>query len=762
MCGTVGNRRFPILIVLLLAFGLRVCGLAEHNIWWDEGLTVWAARSSIGEIFRWTAHDVHPPLYFLLIRGWRALAGEGEFTLRFPSVLAGTLGVAAIYGLGSALGGKRAGLLSALFVALSRFAISWSQEMRMYIFAATLSTGALWAAIRMWKNPGARGPWLAYTLTVAAGLWSLYLTISLPLIVNLAFPLVWMRGGRSRRLLTSWSTAQITAAVLYLPWLIYALPRMPTWSTAELFSPGFFVQLYTTMLAVGVPVNLEAYTPLTVAVWGVLIFGLYILWRSLSTSVQRGGMVMLTLGLLLPALVVYVVSLPVHIYYAPRLSPRYLLPLSACFYTLLGWALAVLSRKQPWVAAAGGALVLVAAMSGLAEYYFPARARRDDYVSLALTLTAHRHPDDAVLLHTDKDWPVFTAHYAAPWEKIPYGAMVDEGLIAQYVAPVWERSQAVWVVATPDAQRNDPHGKVSRWLSERAIAMEEWHFGENALYLYARTPARAATIHDLAPDALLRHAGSLEAEFPLRRYQSGDTLHLFLYWRIPPTGAITVRLQRNDGTVAKEVIVPAPVTASRGPTRQQVDVPLTPELSHGEYRVLVVSGGSEENVGRFTIVPRGLKAGARRIDVSSISHPLDVRLGEHIRLVGYDLKQKLVEPGGRVELTLYWQTDAPVALRYKVFTHLLGEQYNAATNNFLWGQQDNEPVNGQMPTTTWSPGLIIADPYSIPVAADAPPGRYQLEVGLYGLVDGERLPVIVDGTAVDDRILLASVEVISR
>ncbi|MCX7683489.1 MAG: glycosyltransferase family 39 protein [Anaerolineae bacterium] len=756
------NRYLLVLIILLLAFGLRVYELAEHNIWWDEGLTIWAARASLREIVHWTAHDVHPPLYFLLMRGWRALVGEGEVVLRFPSALAGTLGVAAIYGLGSTLGGKRAGLLSALLLTCSRFAISWSQEMRMYVFAATLSTGALWAAVQMWKRPAARGPWLAYVLTVAAGLWSLYLTVSLPLIVNLAFPLVWARRGRPGHLLTNWITAQVAVAVLYIPWLVYALPRMPTWSTAEPFSPEFFIRLYATMLAIGVPVNLEAYAPLTVAVWGMLALGLYCLRRSLSSPVQRGGLALLVWGLILPALVVYVVSLPIHLYYAPRLAPRYLLPLSVCFYTLLGWALAGLSSGQPRLAMAGSSLVLVAALSGLADYYFPARARRDDYVSVALTLLAHRHPGDSVLLHTDKDWPVFTAHYAASWDKIPYGAMVDEALIAQYVAPVWERSQAVWVVATPDAQRTDPYGRVLHWLRERASAAQEWRFGENALYLYARTPARAVTIRDLAPGAASLHTRPLEAEFPLTRYQSGSTLHLFLYWYTPPTSAVTVRLRKADGTIAKEVVAPAPVAASQGPTRQQIDLPLTPELGCGEYRVVVVAGDREEDVGRFTIVPRRFTVAVQPVDAASISHPLDVRLGEHIRLVGYDLQQTVVAPGGRVELTLYWQADAPVPLRYKVFTHLLGEQYNATLGNFLWGQQDNEPVNGQMPTTIWLPGTVIADPYTIPVAPDAPPGHYQIEVGLYGLVDGERLPVIRDGVAIDNRIILASIEVISK
>jgi hypothetical protein len=80
--------------------------------------------------------------------------------------------------------------------------------------------------------------------------------------------------------------------------------------------------------------------------------------------------------------------------------------------------------------------------------------------------------------------------------------------------------------------------------------------------------------------------------------------------------------------------------------------------------------------------------------------------------------------------------------------------------NFIWGQVDSEPLDGQAPTTTWAPGAVIADRYAIPVAADAPPGLYRLAVGLYGLVDGQRLPVFdADGAARGDAVDLGTVRV---
>ena len=750
-----------LLALLLLAFGLRVWRLAEHNIWWDEGVSTWLVRRPVGAILDWTAHDVHPPLYYLLLKGWWLLSGEGEFVLRFPSVVAGVLGVAVAYGLGRALGGRRAGLLTALFLALSRFAVSWSQEMRMYIWAALLATGALWAAFRLWEGRGRRA-WLAYVLTTAGGLWTLYLTISVPIIANLAFPVVWLRKGRPRRLLVRWATAQLTAALLYLPWLAYALPRIPTWSTAEPFPPSLFIRLYATMLTMGVSVNLEAYALPVLAAFAVLVPGLVVLWRIRHRPEQAAGLAMLLLGLTLPAAVVYIVSLPIHIYYSPRIAPRYLLPLSACYYGLLGWGLATLARERRWMAGAGLALVVGVAVGGLASFY-PDRVRRDDYIGLAAALRDHRQPGDEVVLHTDRDWPVFAAHYAGTWRGVPFGAPMDPEAADALLRPLWGRSEGVWLVITPDALRADPHQAVRSWLEARAVASATWEFGESTLTLYARTAERAASLYDLGPDFVPPDGPRAEiapgvlllgARVPLPRYRTGDVVHLSLYWDRPPEEGITVEM---EGEVRREAAF-GPPPAHVGPTRQQIDLLLTPDLPGGRYRLLLrVDGGQAVEVGRFALVRRTPEAA---VAPEEIPHPLDLRLGESIRLVGYDLPRAVVEPGGVVELTLYWQAMEPVGERYKVFTHLMGRTYNAATGNLLWGQQDNEPVNGQVPTTQWPPGVVIADPYRIPVAPNAPPGLYTVEVGLYGLVDGERLPVFgPDGEPLGDAVILTQVEV---
>ena len=104
-----------LLVILLLAsFGLRVYRLGDKSVWWDEGLAAWAARRSLAEIARWTAADVHPPLYFWMLHFWRWGSGDSEFGLRLLSAAIGVLTVTATYRLGRAVGGLKAGLLAAM------------------------------------------------------------------------------------------------------------------------------------------------------------------------------------------------------------------------------------------------------------------------------------------------------------------------------------------------------------------------------------------------------------------------------------------------------------------------------------------------------------------------------------------------------------------------------------------------------------------------------------------------------------------------
>ncbi|MCB0200849.1 MAG: hypothetical protein KDI03_12335, partial [Anaerolineae bacterium] len=65
---------------------------------------------------------------------------------------------------------------------------------------------------------------------------------------------------------------------------------------------------------------------------------------------------------------------------------------------------------------------------------------------------------------------------------------------------------------------------------------------------------------------------------------------------------------------------------------------------------------------------------------------------------------------------------------------------------------DNPPCRGTCPVSTWQPGEVIRDEYTLQVPASLSPGDYRIEIGMYDPQTLTRLPV----AGVGDRLILAS------
>jgi hypothetical protein len=139
-------------------------------------------------------------------------------------------------------------------------------------------------------------------------------------------------------------------------------------------------------------------------------------------------------------------------------------------------------------------------------------------------------------------------------------------------------------------------------------------------------------------------------------------------------------------------------------------------------------------------------------EVAVLGAPLPagaVNFQDLVALHSTQVASYVLQPGGTLEVTLTWQALAPIEDDYTVFLHVL----DAADG--IDGQVDAWPVQGTYPTSQWSAGEIITDPYRIPIAPDAAPGVYRLEVGWYLLGTMRRLNVLsAGGEVVADRVLI--------
>ncbi len=179
------------------------------------------------------------------------------------------------------------------------------------------------------------------------------------------------------------------------------------------------------------------------------------------------------------------------------------------------------------------------------------------------------------------------------------------------------------------------------------------------------------------------------------------------------------------------------------------------DLRSNNNQRLIASGnhttaGNEVWLGTVNLLPRD--------SALNVPNPAHVNFGDEAELVGYDLSTLSMTPGQEVKLTLYWRTQHKLTTDYRAFVHIL----NIPTSE-LYGASDSMPANWTRPTTTWQPGEIIKDEHVFKIKDDAPPGTWQIEIGMYELTKDNtirRLRVITpDGGEAEDYLYLSRVKI---
>lgn len=160
-------------LILLIGLILRVINL-NQSLWWDEAINVFYAKSSDFWYFITTypIGDFHPPGYFFLIWIWGRLFDFSESIIRIPSVIFGILTIDITFLIGRELFSRKIGLWGALFLALAPLHIYYSQEARMYAFAAFAVTISSYFLLKMVE--GKKFSFWGYVLSICLVLYSDY------------------------------------------------------------------------------------------------------------------------------------------------------------------------------------------------------------------------------------------------------------------------------------------------------------------------------------------------------------------------------------------------------------------------------------------------------------------------------------------------------------------------------------------------------------------------------------------------------------
>lgn len=167
---------FALVAILILGITLRIQGIDQRDYWYDEAFTGVTVRQELPKMMEIIVGDVHPPMYYWMLKSWTMVAGDGIVALRLFSVIFG-IGTVILAFIALRMWYKKSWLpatLGAFVFAINPFLANYSQEARMYTLLGflILLTAIFISKARTTKHWGWQ---LAYGITAAFVLLTHYL-----------------------------------------------------------------------------------------------------------------------------------------------------------------------------------------------------------------------------------------------------------------------------------------------------------------------------------------------------------------------------------------------------------------------------------------------------------------------------------------------------------------------------------------------------------------------------------------------------------
>jgi len=755
-----------------MAFALRLYRLDGQSIWVDEGISLHLANSSLAEIIANRAANIHPPLYFFLLKEWVTLAGDSIFSARFFSAMASLLQVAAIYAIARRWLGRPTARIAAVLTALSPLSVIYAQEIRGYALLPLVYLALLGITHELTHKPGPhrRATWLLLGIIEVVGLHLHYTVLAVVAYAGCWSLLTFWKEKRWADLRRWWIT-QLLVGLASLPWLLAVFVHWPA-VQAEAQAATFLAQpppldyllsqvwvFHLTGLAgaLGRP-------EFRLLAGLAFLFLLVLLLLRLRQPSTRRTIARLTAHWLIPlglALLVWIVR--------PFSHPRYIALFAPGLTLLAAYAIYPNSKAQTpkpkpghwslfivhwslFIVRCSLLILLLISLLGLRTYFFDPAVAKDDVRGVARYLEEAAGPDDLILI-PDGDWSLTFVYQGAAPVEMP--GLPDEDQMWANLARWTTRRRRVFVMSYQQGIGKDQRDRIPFALEKAGALHARQDFDDILVRVYHLD--HAVEPPALAPigarfDPLTLTLGWIEAESP------GDTaLTLALRWRLPPSPhrgedgggvqryGLTIRLLDVDGwplaahdtLLLDEQIRPTdhwpvgqetttyhvlPIPPSIPPLTYTLTLGLYEQTESGPRPLDLLDDQSAPQghslhlaIVRLT-APLGIAGNPYQTTGGPSPLPQPAGLTDGLRLLGVALDRSTLAPGQSLFVTLHWQaTRSPLPdLRPRLALMQRGQELAAAFS---------APALGRYPTDRWQAGETVLEHRRLvvpPTAADGP------------------------------------------
>jgi mannosyltransferase len=757
--------------ILLLAFALRLYRLDGQSIWIDEGISLHLATSSLAEIVANRAANIHPPLYFFLLKGWVALVGTDIFCARFLSALASLLQVVVIYTVARRWLGRPTAWIAALLTTLSPLSVIYAQEIRAYAFLPLVYLVQLGITHELTQKPGPHRPatWLLLGTVEVIGL-HLHYTAFFVVAYAAGWSLLTFLKQKRWADMRSWWITQLLVGLVSLPWLIAVIARWPAvqaearagTSLAQLPSLGYLLAQVWVFHLTGLAGAMDHPAIRLLAGLIFLLTVLLLLFRLRQPTTRRTVACQMTQWLipLGSALLVWLVRPFSHPRYIALYAPGLTL-LAAYMIRTTEDGRGKIDVRQPLsfiypplstLRSALAVSLISISLLGLRTYFFDPAFAKDDVRGVAHYLEETAGPNDLILI-PDGDWSLTFAYQGSAAVEMP--GVADEATMWANLADWTAHRRRIFLMNYRQGIGGDQRSVLPFALEKAGTLHTRQTFEDIRVRRYQLDcPVEPPTLTTIGArfGPLTLTQGWVESKAP-----ADTALTMALRWHLSPSAhgggsgeevqrySLTLRLLDADGwplTTHDTLLLDEQIRPTdHWPAGQETTTyhilpippgtpPLTYTLSLGLYANtegglrpvdLLDSQGAPQGqhldlVDVRLTTPLGLAGSAYRETSSPPPLPQPADLADGLQLLGAGLDRSTLRPGQSLLVTLRWQaTRSPLPdLRPRLALVQGGQELASATT---------APALGRYPTDQWRSGETVVEHRWLvapPTAAEGP------------------------------------------
>lgn len=207
------------IFVLILGIIYVSLGVFHSNVWFDEAYSVGMAKHTFIEIWNIGGHDVHPVLYYWMLRIIYLLTGGSVMAYRiFSMIPIAILGILGFTHIRKDFGEKTGLIFSFLSYFLPQMAI-YASEVRMYSWAILSVTVLAIYAYRLAKKQSIKD-WIIFFIASLFSIYIHYYGLMAAGLIN-ACLFIYLIVKKNKKAILTIVILGIVQLIAYVPWLIY-------------------------------------------------------------------------------------------------------------------------------------------------------------------------------------------------------------------------------------------------------------------------------------------------------------------------------------------------------------------------------------------------------------------------------------------------------------------------------------------------------------------------------------------------------------